>query len=219
MPTAKGPPGRSRRGTVTWMNRPPTPGARLATFILRLAGWEAVLAPPPGPKFVGAVAPHTSNADFWAGIFWRWATGVPVHWVAKRELFAFPLGPLLRAWGGLPVDRRRAGGNFVDAVVEIIRQEPEIMLAVAPEGTRARAEFWKTGFYYMALEAGVPIGVTVFDWGRKQVGVIGYVVPTGDVEADFAQIRALLDGVRGHTPANATPVIPRPRPEGEPGQG
>jgi len=198
------------------MNRPPTPGSRLATFALRLFGWRAVLAPPPGPKFVAAVAPHTSNADFWIGIGWRWATRVPVHWVAKRELFAFPVGVVLRAWGGLPVDRRRAGGNFVGGVVEVIRREPEIVIAVAPEGTRRRAEGWKTGFYYMALEAGVPIGVTVFDWGRRQVGVIGYVTPTGDLEADFARMRALLEGVRGHTPANETPVVPRPGGAGGP---
>ncbi|EYB69634.1 hypothetical protein DEIPH_ctg004orf0161 [Deinococcus phoenicis] len=198
------------------MNRPHTLGSRLASLALRLTGWEAVLAPPPGPRFVAAVAPHTSNADFWPGICWRWATRVPAHWVAKRELFAFPLGPLLRAWGGLPVDRRRAGGNFVDAVVAIIRREPEIVLAVAPEGTRARAEFWKTGFYYMALEAQVPIGVTVLDWGRRRVGVIGYVTPSGDVEADFALMREMLEGVRGHTPADETPARPRPRAEGGP---
>ncbi|WP_326522563.1 lysophospholipid acyltransferase family protein [Deinococcus rhizophilus] len=193
---------------VTWMNRRPTPASRLATLALRLTGWTPVLAPPPGPKFVGAVAPHTSNADFWPGIGWRWATGVPVHWVAKHSLFRPPLGWLMRAWGGLPVDRRRAGGNFVDGVVDIIHRESEIMVAVAAEGTRARAEGWKTGFYYMALKAGVPIGVTVFDWGRKQVGVVGYVTPTGDIDADFRQIAALMQGVRAHTPANMGPIVP-----------
>lgn len=87
------------------------------------------------------------------------------------------------------------------------------MLAVAPEGTRTRTEGWKTGFYYMALKAGVPIGVTVFDWGRKQVGVVGYVMPTGDIDADFRQIAALLDGVQAHTPANMGPVVPLRRGE------
>ncbi|SMB95717.1 1-acyl-sn-glycerol-3-phosphate acyltransferase [Deinococcus hopiensis KR-140] len=199
------------------MNRPHTLGSRLATLALRLTGWKPVLAPPPGPKFVAAVAPHTSNADFWPGIAWRWATRAPVHWVAKRELFRPPLGPLLRAWGGLPVDRARVGGNFVDAVVAVIQREREIVLAVAPEGTRARGEHWKTGFYHMAVDAGVPIGVTVFDWKRKQVGVIGYVEPSGDIEADFARIRELLQDVRGHTPANETPAWPRPA--GEPTAG
>ncbi|WP_369795964.1 1-acyl-sn-glycerol-3-phosphate acyltransferase [Deinococcus sp. RL] len=196
---------------VTWMNRPPTPVSRLATLALRLTGWTPVLAPPPGPKFVAAVAPHTSNADFWPGIAWRWATRTPAHWVAKRELFRPPLGWLLRAWGGLPVDRRRTGGNFVDGVVEVIRREAEIMVAVAPEGTRSRTEGWKTGFYYMALKAGVPIGVTVLDWGRKRVGVVAYVTPTGDIDADFRQMAALLEGVRGHTPANMGPVVPLSR--------
>lgn len=200
------------------MNRPPTLGSCLASLALWLTGWEAVLAPPPGPKFVAVVAPHTSNADFWPGILWRWATRVPAHWVAKRELFVFPVGPVLRAWGGLPVDRRRAGGNFVDAVVATTKREPEIVLVVAAEGTRARADAWKTGFYYMALQARLPIGVTVFDWGRRRVGVIGYLTPGGDVDADLAVIAEMLRDVRGHTPENETPVRARPRTAGGPSQ-
>ncbi|WP_380099745.1 hypothetical protein [Deinococcus radiophilus] len=95
-------------------------------------------------------------------------------------------------------------------MVQIIRESDEIMLTIAPEGTRARAEHWKSGFYYMALEAEVPIAVTVIDWGHKRFGIVGYVQPTGDIEADFAAIRELLRGVQGHTPQNMTPVIPKP---------
>ncbi|UFA50008.1 1-acyl-sn-glycerol-3-phosphate acyltransferase [Deinococcus radiophilus] len=196
--------------TPTWMNRPHTLTSRLASAALQLAGWQAVLAPPPSPRVVAVAAPHTANADFWPGIFWRWATRSPARWVGKHTLFRPPLGGLLRWWGGLPVDRRRAGGNFVDAVVQIIRESDEIMLTIAPEGTRARAEHWKSGFYYMALEAEVPIAVTVIDWGHKRFGIVGYVQPTGDIEADFAAIRELLRGVQGHTPQNMTPVIPKP---------
>ncbi|MFC4638636.1 1-acyl-sn-glycerol-3-phosphate acyltransferase [Deinococcus hohokamensis] len=195
---------------VTWMNRPHTPGSRLGLLLLRLMGWTPVLAPAPGPKVVACVAPHTSNNDFWPGVVWIWATRSPVKFVAKHSLFHFPLGLFMRAVGGLPVDRRRAGSNFVNAVVERIRRQSEIVLVVAAEGTRTRTEYWKTGFYYMALEAGVPIAVTVLDWGHKRVGIVGYVQPTGDIEADFAGIRVLMEGVRGHTPANAGPVRPRP---------
>ncbi len=192
------------------MNRPHTPVSRLAAAALRLAGWQILLAPPPGPKIVAVAAPHTSNADFWPGIFWRWATRSPARWIGKHSLFRPPVGWVLRWWGGIPVDRRRSGGNFVDAVVEIIQASDEIMLTIAPEGTRTRTEHWKTGFYYMALEAGVPIGVTVMDWGRKRFGLVGYVQPTGDIEADFAALRELLRGVQGHTPENTSPVIPSP---------
>ncbi|MXV20995.1 1-acyl-sn-glycerol-3-phosphate acyltransferase [Deinococcus xianganensis] len=205
--------------SALWPGRRPTLFSRLALTAMRLVGWRPVLAPPPGPKFVSAVAPHTHNADFWPGLFFMWSTRSPVRFVAKHQLFTFPLGLFMRAVGGLPVDRRRAGGNFVDGVVALIDREPEIMLVVAPEGTRSRGEYWRTGFYYMALEAGVPIGVTVLDWGRKQVGVIGYVTPTGNIEADFALIREMLRDVRGHTPANETPAVPRPASAGGPSKG
>ncbi|WP_221091474.1 1-acyl-sn-glycerol-3-phosphate acyltransferase [Deinococcus aquaedulcis] len=199
-----------------WPGRQPTFGSRLAVWALRLAGWEAVLAPPPSLKCVGAVAPHTHNADFWPGIFWTWATRSPARFVAKRELFFFPVGVFMRAVGGLALDRRRSGGNFVDAVVGIIEREEEIMLAIAPEGTRSRGDYWKTGFYYMALEAKVPIAVTVLDWGRRRVGIVGYVTPTGNLEADFAKLREYFQDVRGHTPANETPAFPRPASAGGP---
>ena len=199
-----------------WPGRTPTLTSRLAHLTMRLLGWTPVLAPPPSPKVVAAVAPHTSNMDFWPGILLALAMRLPMHFLAKRELFTPPLGVVMRALGGLPVDRRRAGGNFVDAVVAIINRETELVLAVAPEGTRSREEYWKTGFYYMALEAGVPIGVTAFDWGHRQFGIIGYVRPTGDIEADFAQIRTLLRDVRGRTPGNETPAYPRPADAGDP---
>lgn len=192
------------------MNRPHTLGSRLALACLRLTGWTPLLAPQQGVRFVAPAAPHTANSDFWVGLFWKWATRTPVHFVGKHTLFQFPMGAFMRAVGGIPIDRRRKGGNFVAAVAEVIRRSDEIVLIVAPEGTRARADYWKTGFYYMALEAGVPLAVTALDWGRKQVGIVGYVTLTGDLDADFAQIRLLLEGVRGKYPAKETPAYPRP---------
>lgn len=194
----------------TWKNRPHTLGSRLALVCLRLAGWTPLLAPHDGVRFVAPAAPHTANTDFWVGLFWKWATRTPVHFVGKHTLFQFPMGGFMRAVGGIPIDRRRKGGNFVTAVAEVIRRSDEIVLIVAPEGTRARADYWKTGFYYMALEANVPLAVTALDWSRKQVGIVGYVTPTGDLNADFAQIRQLLEGVQGKYPAKQTPAYPRP---------
>lgn len=193
-----------------WPGQQHSLGSRLAARLLRAAGWTALLATPPGPKFIAAAAPHTSNADFWPGLFWKWSTRIPLHFVAKRELFRFPIGVFMRAVGGMPLDRRRAGGNFVDAVVSVIDREREIIMLVAPEGTRSGGQYWKTGFYFMALKAGIPIGVTILDWQHRRVGVIGYVTPTGDIEADFAEIRALLSGVRGRRPENEIEAYPRP---------
>lgn len=198
-------------GALTWPHRRPTLGSRLALAALRAAGWTPLLAPPPGPRLVAAGAPHTADADFWLGLLWKWATRSPVHFVGKHDLFRPPLGLFMRAVGGLPLDRRRARNNFVGAVADVIRREREIVLIVAPEGMRARADHWKTGFYYMARAADVPIGVLVLDWGRKRVGLVGYLTPSGDLEADFAEIRRLLEGVQGRVPGNMTPAYPRPR--------
>lgn len=196
--------------TPLWPGRPPTLGSRLARAALRLSGWTLLLAPPPGPRLVAAGAPHTADADFWLGLLWMWATRSPVHFIGKHDLFRFPLGVFMRAVGGLPLDRRRVGGNFVGAVADVIRREREIVLIIAPEGTRARAEHWKTGFYHMARAADVPIGVMVLDWGHKRVGLVGYLVPTGNLDADFAEIRRLLGDARGRVPEQATPAYPRP---------
>jgi 1-acyl-sn-glycerol-3-phosphate acyltransferase len=98
-------------------------------------------------------------------------------------------------------------------VVALIHSQKEIVLVVAPEGTRKRGQYWKTGFYHMALEAGVPIGIVVLDWQHKRVGIIGYLNPTGDIHADFAVIREMLKDVRGRVPAFETPIIPRPKEE------
>lgn len=194
----------------TWKKQPHTFASRLALVCLRLAGWTPLLAPQPGTQFVAPAAPHTANSDFWLGLFWKWATRTPVHFVGKHTLFTFPVGIFMRAVGGIPIDRRRQGGNFVQAAARVVCETPEIVLIVAPEGTRARADHWKTGFYYMALEAGVPLAVTVLDWKRKRVGITGYVQPTGDLEADFAKIRELLGDAQGKYPEKATPAYPRP---------
>ncbi|WP_291429430.1 1-acyl-sn-glycerol-3-phosphate acyltransferase [Deinococcus sp.] len=198
-----------------WPGQQHSLGSRLVARLLRAAGWTALLATPPGPKFIAAAAPHTSNADFWPGLFWKWSTRIPLHFVAKRELFRFPLGVFMRAVGGVALDRRRAGGNFVDAVVSVIEREREIIMLVAPEGTRSGGQYWKTGFYFMALKAGLPIGVTILDWQRRRVGVIGYVTPTGDIEADFAEIRELLRDVRGRRPENEIEAYPPPAAPGD----
>ncbi len=193
-----------------WNPRRITLGMRLARLLLALFGWRAVLVPPPADKVVSVVYPHTSNWDFPVGILWAWATGAPVKFVAKHSLFRFPLGALLRAWGGVPVDRRKTGGNFVQAVVDLIRAAPEIMLVVAPEGSRARGEHWKSGFYHMALRAGVPIGLTYFDWSRREVGMAGYITPSGNMDADFEKMRVFYAGRRGRKPENETPIVPAP---------
>lgn len=191
----------------TWQNRSHTLLSRLAGGILHRLGWTLILEPPPSQRFVGVAAPHTSNYDFWMGMLFKWASLTPMHFVAKHELFRFPMGIFFRAVGGIPLNRRRKGGRFVDAVVEVIQDTPEIMLVVAPEGTRTHTESWKTGFYYMALQAKVPLGIAILDWRQKRLGIVGYVMPTGDIEADFKQIRRFYEGVQGYNPRAQGPIV------------
>ena len=153
---------------------------KLARFLLRLFGWELKVAPPPSRKYVLIGAPHTSNWDFVVGLLALWGARIRARWLGKKELFKPPLGHLMRALGGIPVDRSRREG-LVDQVAEIFRREEEIAILITPEGTRGKAPYWRTGFYYMALKAGVPIALGYADFRRKEVGIGGYLYPTGDI--------------------------------------
>jgi 1-acyl-sn-glycerol-3-phosphate acyltransferase len=176
-----------------------------ATALLGAFGWTAIHEPPPGPKMVVVGYAHTSNWDFLPAIGWAWATGLKASFIGKRQLTDGPLGPIMRRLGVIPLDRDKSK-NFVSQVAEIIRSRDEIALVVAAEGTRARADYWRSGFYYMALEAHVPLGLAYLDWSRKEIGIGQYLTPTGDLEADFAIIRAFYAGVRGRDPSKQGPV-------------
>lgn len=185
---------------------PKTSGQRLATWALSLLGWKAILEPPPGPKFVAVGYPHTSNWDFLYAILWKFATGLPMNWVGKKELFPPVLAPVMKALGGIPVDRGKKGGDFVSRVAQLIRRRDSIVLVVAAEGTRSRAPYWRSGFYYMALEAQVPIGLGYIDYSRRELGIGAYFLPSGDIHADFERIRAFYAGKVGKKPEKASPI-------------
>ena len=177
---------------------------KLARFLLRLFGWELKVAPPPSRKYVLIGAPHTSNWDFVVGLLALWGARIRARWLGKKELFKPPLGYLMRALGGIPVDRSRREG-LVDQVAEIFRRE-EIAILITPEGTRGKAPDWRTGFYYMALKAGVPIALGYADFRRKEVGIGGYLYPTGDIRRDFAAIRAFYQDKTGLRPEKQGPI-------------
>lgn len=171
--------------------RPQTPWQRFGVWALQMLGWTAVMAPPPGKKFVLVGYPHTSNWDFLYALLWGMASGTRFRWVGKKQLFPPVLGVVMRWLGGIPVDRSKTGGDFVSQVARIFDQHDNLWVVVAAEGTRSRAEYWKSGFYYMALEAKVPIALAYLDYSRKEVGIGGYFTPSGNIEADFEQIKTL----------------------------
>ncbi|HEX6827690.1 MAG TPA: 1-acyl-sn-glycerol-3-phosphate acyltransferase [Burkholderiales bacterium] len=191
---------------------PPTLTRRWAYRLLALFGWSVDVAWPPDPKAVIVVYPHTSNWDFIVGILARHAAGLPVQWVAKDTLFRGPLNTLFRRWGGIPVNRRQSTG-FIDQLLEEFRRRAWMWVVFTPEGTRSYRDYWKSGFYHLALEARAPVGLAFIDYSRRQVGMQRYIALTGDVERDLDVMRAVYAGKMAKHPELAGPIRFRAEPD------
>lgn len=179
---------RRRAGFLPW----------LGLFLLRLFGWRVSGALPNVDRAVVIVAPHTSNWDGLFGLSAIQALRLRMSALGKDTLFVGPLGWLLRTIGVIPVDRSSPQG-MVQQIVARFASGP-MFLAIAPEGTRHAAERWKTGFYQIAAEAGVPIILVAFDYSRREVRVLGSLQPTGDQAADLEQIYVHYRGVPARNP-------------------
>lgn len=165
---------------------------------LRLLGWRTDGVLPDEPKFVVVGAPHTSNWDMPLAIMFAFAYECNIFWLGKETLFRPLYGWFFRWLGGIRVDRNQRQGA-VAQVVKTFNESDQLILVIAPEGTRKRVKRWKTGFYHIALGAKVPILVGFLDYRRK-VGAIGPLIkPTGDFAADMRRIRDCFAGV---TPKN-----------------
>lgn len=161
-------------------------------LFFRLLGWKEEVSVEPPAKCILCVAPHTSNADFFLAKLYYWAVGRTSGFLMKREWFFWPLGSLLRAMGGVPVERSRHT-SLTDQLAQRARQSERFTLAVTPEGTRSLAPVWKRGFYFIALKAGIPIVLYGLDYGRKTIVCNQILTPSGDVEADM---RLIMDFYR-----------------------
>jgi 1-acyl-sn-glycerol-3-phosphate acyltransferase len=189
---------------------PPEVGAfmrGLAKLLFFLMGWRTEGAVHQPQRFVIIAAPHTSNWDAVLMVAAAFIFGIRIAWFIKREAFFFPLGTLIRAVGGMPIDRG-ARRNVVTQAVEQFAQSERLVLAVPPEGTRGKAEGWKTGFYHIAHGAGVPIVLGYLDYRRKVAGLGPAFVPTGDIEADFRVFDEFYAGVTPKHPEQRGPVVP-----------
>ena len=179
---------------------------KLARLILRVSGWTAVGGIPDSPKAVIVAAPHTSNWDgFWALTF-KVAVGLDVSFFAKKSLFWFPLGNLLRWLGAIELDRGRSINAVQQAIDEFDRHD-SFYLGLAPEGTRSRKPGWKSGFYRIALGANVPVYLGFLDFGNKRIGIGPRIDLTGEPETDLAPIRAFYAGIEGRWPEQASPAV------------
>jgi 1-acyl-sn-glycerol-3-phosphate acyltransferase len=171
---------------------------------LALGGWCIEGEVPDERKFVAIAAPHTSYWDFPHMMAFGFATGQHISFLMKASLFRGPAGALFRALGGIPVDRSTSRG-LVEAVTRSLDKADELILVIAPEGTRRRGEYWKSGFYHAARGAGVPIAMGFLDYGRRAVGYGPLLWPSGDIESDVLALQAFYADKRGRHPEQQTP--------------
>ena len=177
----------------------PTLSRNFAQVILRALGWKLEATLPDTKKYVLIGAPHTSNWDFVYMLLFRSAIGINPHWVGKDTFFRWPFGGLWERLGGIPVNRR-SRNSFVDQMVATFQEHDELILVIAPEGTRSKTRYWKSGFYYIALGAGVPIVMGFLDYARKVGGIGSALMPTGDIQADFITLREFYADKTGKHP-------------------
>lgn len=163
----------------------------LGLWLLAVSGWKAKtnldidLLP---KKFVAILAPHTSNWDFMFIVAILFALGLKFNWFGKKEIFRWPLGTIFRRMGGIPI-QRGTSQNMVQQTTAMIRSREQVIIGIAPEGTRSTAKYWKSGFYHIARQTDVPIVLAYLDYSHK-VGGLGQIVwTTDDINEDMKVIR------------------------------
>ncbi|MGB2435407.1 MAG: 1-acyl-sn-glycerol-3-phosphate acyltransferase, partial [Flavobacteriaceae bacterium] len=155
-------------------------------------GWRIEGDFPQLKKFIVAVYPHTRNMDFIIGVLTRAVLNEKISYVGKKELFNPLTGWFFRALGGTPINRN-SNENKVSAIAQIFKEQDAFRIAIAPEGTRKKVDRWKTGFYYIALEAEVPILLVHFNSPSKKVSFLKLLKPTGDIEKDLKEMKAYFN--------------------------
>ena len=153
-------------------------------------------------KCIVSAVPHTSWWDFFLGIFSRAIIEKEINYVGKKELFSFPFGYFFRWTGGTPLNRQQKE-NKVDTIARIFENKEIFRLAIAPEGTRKKVTEWKTGFYYIAMKANVPIIPVAFDYGKKEVVYHKPFYPTGNIEEDLKILHSYFKDVKGKIVENS----------------
>ena len=182
----------------------------LASTSLQLAGWQFETGLPPEKKFVCLAVPHTSNWDGLLLVTLLRGIGLDMQWMIKDSWTKSPLGPVLRGLGAVAINRDKST-NMVDQMIEQFRKRDTFALGIPPEGTRARAPHWRSGFYRIALGASVPVVPGYLDFKRKRAGLGPAITMTGDVRADMDKLRAFYaeKNPTAFVPANFGPILLR----------
>ncbi|MCQ2294688.1 MAG: 1-acyl-sn-glycerol-3-phosphate acyltransferase [Bacteroidales bacterium] len=165
---------------------------KFCAWLLRLLGWTVDSGLAPEKKCILLGAPHTSIWDFVIAYLYYRSNGGHAKCMVKKELFVPVLGSIIRAMGGIPVDRKNAT-TMLRSIIAEMNNSDSFHLAIAPEGTRKPVKKWKTGFHTIARNANIPVYLAYFDWGTKHVGFTQKVELTDDPHADMARIQALYE--------------------------
>lgn len=178
---------------------------RLSAALLTLLGWKRQVEDPVPDRAVIIAAPHTSNWDFFLLLLFAWSFDVRLSFVGKHTLFMGPMGPIMRMFGGIPVDRSKPGG-LVGQLSNEIAEAARIGLVIPAEGSRSRRDYWKSGFYRIAEVSGVPISLSFLDYERKLGGFGPCFSPSGDLKRDMDRIRAFYADKKGLNPELFGPI-------------
>ena len=171
----------------------------ISLFVFKMRGWRIEGRFPDIAKYVLIAAPHTSNWDFPITLCLTFALKGKIYWMGKDSLFRWPFQGILKWLGGIAVDRSKSN-NMVGQMIQQFSTNDNLVLTIPPAGTRSHVMKWKTGFYYIALGANVPVVLGFLNY-RTKVGGIGPVyLPTGDIHADMQQIRTFYSGIHGKRP-------------------
>ncbi|MCR9278908.1 MAG: lysophospholipid acyltransferase family protein [Pseudomonadaceae bacterium] len=174
-------------------------------LFLRLSRWRVHGEAPNSSHVVIIAAPHTTNWDFVYLLAAAWSLRVRIHWLGKKELFRFPFGGIMRALGGIAVDRSQ-NNDLVAELAETYAQRPAFALVIPPSGSRSRAKHWRSGFYWIASSAGADIVCGYLDYPKRTAGLGLTFKPSGDVSVDMDAIRAFYEPINGKYPERETPT-------------
>jgi len=172
-------------------------------ILYKRLGWTTEITQAHPDKFIICLAPHTSNWDFLLGQAYAGAEGLKINFLMKKEWFFWPLGPIFRSLGGIPVWRTKHT-SMTDNLAETARREKEFRLCITPEGTRSPNPEWKKGFYFIAQKAGIPILLYGADYEKRKIVCTKTVVPNGDLETQMREIKLYYKDFKGKKPENFT---------------
>ena len=177
---------------------------RICNWLLyKWMGWTVEVTEDHPDKYIICLAPHTSNWDFILGLLYSRSIGMKSNFLMKKEWFFWPLGPIFRRLGGIPVYRQKKS-SMTDAMAETAKAAKIFHLCITPEGTRSRTAEWKKGFYFIALKAGLPILLYGLDYEQKRIQCTKTIIPSGDLDRDMRDIKLYYQHFKGKKPENFT---------------